>query len=154
MPPKAEPSPPAAVAEAKSDNELIKVFLNYGLVFLVISYLNYINLPRAIEVFIEYHEKGLAAHNHGGQVQTPQVTQPKNQPAMIQPTGKPPGLDLSTTGFKFFQDEGFDDAAFMASYECDPNHGYQLEVWSRDPLVMRIRGFMTDGEADHLKAIA
>ena len=47
----------------------------------------------------------------------------------------------------------FDDETFLENYICDPEHKYQVEITRRDPMLLQIRHFLSDEEAEHLKVL-
>jgi hypothetical protein len=47
-----------------------------------------------------------------------------------------------------------EDALDLSDYVCDPSFGYQAEVLRRDPLMIYLKGFISERETDHFIALA
>jgi hypothetical protein len=101
-----------------------KVAFQYGLVFLVIAYLQAIQVPTLIQIYIESHTGGIST---------------------VAPTTKSTGPSILP--------DGFNDAAFMAKYKCNQAHEYFIDTIKEDPKLMLVRGFLAPGEGEHLLAI-
>lgn len=42
--------------------------------------------------------------------------------------------------------DSFNDVEFMRNYVCNPNHQYQIQLLSHDPMIMKVKNFLAPGK--------
>lgn len=110
------------------------VLLQYGLFVLIAAYLHYLQVPRLIQVLIESHEhqmgKSTSSFGHRSQQQQQQESFNHFAPMVTVPD---PEAD------------SFNDDAFMAQYQCNPDHKYRMSIVNHDPMLIMIEDFLAPG---------
>ena len=148
------------------DKEFVKIFLQYGLVILIIAYFHHIGVPKAIEVYIQQHSPAARSpasmkhqhqhHNRYNHLAANAVDDhgDDHDQHPLDYYDYDPSIPVETLLAREAEEErNFDDDLFMQSYVCDQTHTYRIEVVRRDPLLMQVRNFLAAGEAEHMKAL-
>lgn len=98
------------------------VLVNYGLFLVIAAYMQYLEVPKLIQILIKNHE-----NNH-------MMSEMQAKPVMQVVAPKSTVLG------------SFNDEEFMRNYVCNPNYGYRTRVLRHDPLMMKLENFLAPGK--------